>query len=148
MLSKKTKYALLALLYLAEKEDQGPILIADIAKSENIPQKFLESILLQMRNKGILQSRQGKGGGYMLGREQKNITFGEVIRMFDGPLAPVSCVSMTAYRKCSECKDEEVCGIRMVMKDVRDAMAEILDKRTLADVVTSIREAEYELKKK
>lgn len=142
MLSKKSKYALQALIYLTRNVDRGAILISEIAQIEKIPQKFLEAILLQMKNRGILQSKKGKGGGYQLGRKPEEITFGEVIRMLDGPLAPVSCVSVMAYRKCDECKDEETCGIKMVMKDVRDAMADILESRNLADVVKSIKKAE------
>ena len=135
MISKKTKYGLQALIHLAKNYGEGTVLIADLAEEERIPKKFLEAILLELRNKGILQSKKGKGGGYALGRPPKEIMIGQVIRILDGPLAPVSCVSHTAYRKCEECKDESTCGIKMVMKDVRDAMAEILDKTSLLDIV-------------
>lgn len=134
MLSKKAKYALQALLQLAEEYDRGPVLIADLAEREGIPKKFLELILLELRNQGILQSRKGKGGGYFLGKSPKTITLGQVIRILDGPLAPLPCVSQTAYMKCQECQDEETCGIRLVMKQVRDATAKILDSTSLADV--------------
>lgn len=133
MISKKTKYALNALIYLAKHHQEGPVLISAIARSERIPQKFLEQILLDLKNNGILQSKKGKGGGYFLGRPAQEIMLGKVIRLFDGPLAPVSCVSQTAYMKCAECRDDTCCGIRMVMKDVRDAISNILDKTSLAD---------------
>lgn len=134
MLSKKAKYALQALLQLAEEYDRGPVLIADLAEREGIPKKFLELILLELRNQGILLSKKGKGGGYFLGKSPKAITLGQVIRILDGPLAPLPCVSQTAYMKCQECQDEETCGIRLVMKQVRDATAKILDTTSLADV--------------
>jgi Rrf2 family protein len=142
MLSKKTKYGLKALLYLARQYDKGPILIADLAHEENIPKKFLEAILLALKNNGILQSKKGKGGGYYLARNPKTITFGQAIRVMEGPLAPVPCVSETSYAKCTECGDEASCGIRIVMKDVRDAMAKILDGTTLADALDQIDKAE------
>jgi len=134
MLSKKAKYALQAVLILTRKYQEGPILIANIAEQEKIPQKFLELILLQLKNHGILQSKKGKGGGYFLGRPPEEITFGEVVRIMDGPLAPVPCVSETAYMKCEECLDERTCGIRMVMKEVRDAIADILDGTSFGQV--------------
>jgi Rrf2 family protein len=138
MLQKKSKYAIRALLALARNSDQGPMLIADLAAKERIPKKFLELILLELRNKGILQSKKGKGGGYFLGRKPEAISLGEVIRALDGPLAPVPCVSHTAYRTCDECEDELTCGIRAVMHDVRDATAAILDRESLADLLHRI----------
>src|SRR5438045_1567117 len=137
MISKKTKYALNALLFLGEKYNKGPILISDIAKSERISKKFLELILLELKNRGILNSKKGKGGGYTLGKDPNHIIMGDVIRIFEGPLAPVSCVSRSAYHKCEECRDEKYCGIRLMMKDVRDAIANILDKTTLADMIAN-----------
>ena len=142
MISKKTKYALKAIIYLARVHDKGPILIADLARDERIPKKFLELILLTLKNNGILQSRKGKGGGYYLGKSPKDISMGTVIRILEGPLAPVPCVSETAYAKCDECVDERTCGIRLMMKDVRDAMAKILDGTTLADVLERTEKAE------
>jgi len=142
MISKKTKYGLKALIYLARQYDKGPILIADLAHEENIPKKFLEAILLALKNNGILQSKKGKGGGYYLARHPKTITFGQAIRIMEGPLAPVPCVSETSYAKCTECGNELTCGIRFVMKDVRDAMAKILDGTSLADVLEQIDAAE------
>ena len=97
MISKKTKYALKGLIYLARKYDQGPILISDLARYERIPKKFLELILLSLKNNGVLQSKKGKGGGYYLGKHPKEISIGNVIRILDGPLAPVPCVSESAY---------------------------------------------------
>lgn len=138
MISKKTKYALKALIYLSREYDKGPILIADLARDERIPKKFLELILLALRNAGVLQSKKGKGGGYYLARPPKEISMGRVIRTLEGPLAPVPCVSETAYARCEECADEQSCGIRLVMKEVRDAMAKILDGTTLADVLERI----------
>jgi len=138
MLQKKSKYAIRALLALAQRPEQEPVLIADLAAQERIPKKFLEFILLVLRNKGILQSKRGRGGGYFLGRKPEAISLGEVIRALDGPLAPVPCVSHTAYRKCDECEDELTCGIRSVMNDVRDATAAIFDRESLADILRRI----------
>ena len=135
ILSKKTKYALRALLALAKRPTQEPLLISHLAQKEKIPKKFLEFILLELKNNGILQSKKGKGGGYFLGRKAELISLGEVIRTLDGSLAPLPCVSQTAYRKCDECRDETTCGIRAVMQEVRDATAAILDRQTLADVI-------------
>lgn len=135
MISKKTKYALNALVYLGRRYQKGPVLISQIAESERIPKKFLEFILLNLKNNGVLQSKKGKGGGYFLRRPPAEIIIGKIMRIFDGPLAPVSCASQTAYHKCEECRDEATCGIRAVMKEVRDAMANILDKTTLEDMV-------------
>lgn len=134
-LSKKTKYALKAVLLLAREHKNGTLLqISDIAKRERIPKKFLEAILLTLKNRGILQSRKGKGGGYLLHRAPGSVSIGSVVRIFEGPIAPVPCVSKSAYRKCSECANENTCGIRLVMKEVRDAATGILDFTTLADV--------------
>jgi len=141
MLTKKSKYALKALSVLAKEYGQGPVLISDMAQREEIPRKFLEIILLELKNAGMLQSRKGKGGGYSLGRAPQNITLGSVIRVLDGPLAPLPCVSRTAYIRCRECRDERTCGIRMVMKDVRDATAQILDSTTLADMLKRVQVA-------
>ncbi len=135
MISKKTKYGLHALIYLAKHYSSGPALIADLAKQERIPRKFLEAILLELKKQGVLESKKGKGGGYALSRHPKDIKMGQVIRILDGPLAPVACVSQTAYRKCDECREESCCGIRIVMKEVRDAIANILDKTSLEDVI-------------
>ena len=134
MISKKTKYGLQAATLLAQEYGNGPLLISDLAQRGKIPKKFLEYILLQLKNAGTLQSRKGKGGGYALAKPPTEISVGRVIRALEGPLAPVSCVSETAYQRCTEC-DEATCGIRLVMKDVRDAMAEILDHTSLQDML-------------
>jgi Rrf2 family protein len=138
MLSQKSKYALRARLVLAKEYGQGPVLISDIAHREALPQKFLELILLELRNHGILGSKKGKGGGYFLARRPELVHLGEVLRVLEGPLAPLPCVSKTAYVRCAECRDERTCGIRMVMKDVRDATARILDQTSLADILKRV----------
>jgi Rrf2 family protein len=145
MISKKAKYGLKALLMLAHAPDRNPVLIADIARDEKIPRKFLELILLELKRHGLLQSKKGKGGGYYLSKNPDEITLGQIIRFLDGPIALVPCVSQTAYRKCDDCDDETTCGIRIVMKEVRDATGRILDGTTLADV---LKQAEVKLKKK
>jgi Rrf2 family protein len=131
----KAKYGLRALTALAKQYGQGPVLIGDLARQERIPQKFLELILLDLKKKGILQSKKGKGGGYLLNRPPSATSVGEVVRALDGPLALLPCVSQTAYRRCDECPDETTCGIRSVMKEVRDSTAHILDGTSLADIV-------------
>ena len=138
MLSKKSKYALKAVMVLAKEYGQGPVLISDIAQREGIPRKFLELILLELKNQGLLQSRKGRGGGYFLGREPHLISVGHVVRALDGPLAPLPCVSKTAYMRCRECRDERTCGIRIVMKEVRDATAKIMDSTSIADMLKRV----------
>ena len=138
MLSNKTKYALKALQVLAKEYGHGPVLIAEIARRESIPPKFLELILLELKNQGILQSKKGKGGGYFLARHPHLISVGQVVRVIEGPLAPLPCVSRTSYMRCRECRDERTCGIRLVMQDVRDATARILDSTTLADMLKRV----------
>src|SRR5262245_36443283 len=135
MLSMKAKYGLRALTVLARRYGDGPILIADLAESEKIPHKFLEMILLDLKRKGILGSKKGKGGGYLLSRPPAEVSVGELIRALDGPLALLPCVSQTAYRRCDECIDETTCGIRSVMKEVRDQTAELLDGTSLEDLL-------------
>jgi Rrf2 family protein len=139
MLSRKAQYALKALLLLAERHGHGPVAISELAERDDMPVKFLELVLLQLKHRGILASRKGKGGGYLLGRGPEAITFGEVIRILDGPLAPVPCASKTAYMRCEHCPDEARCGVRIVMQEVRDATAGILDTTSLADVVARIK---------
>lgn len=143
MLTSKTKYALQALSHLARHRDEGPILIAELARAEHIPQKYLERILLDLKRRGILQSRKGRGGGYQLNRAPADITIAEVVRLMDGPLAPVPCVSQTAYGHCVECHDERHCGIRAVMKEVRDAIADVLEHASLADLVQAEKTGRY-----
>jgi Rrf2 family protein len=135
VLSKKAKYGLRALLYLAREQGRGPILISELAEQERIPKKFLEQILLELKNRGVLQSKMGKGGGYFLNKSPRTVALGQIIRYFDGPLAPVPCVSVNYYSHCEECRDEASCAIRLVMKDVRDAIAVILDGTSLAEAM-------------
>jgi Rrf2 family protein len=132
MLSKKAKYAIKALLALADRDREEPMRIVDLARGEQIPPKFLELILLGLKNHGILQSRKGKGGGYLLARDPADIYLGQIVRMFDGPLAPVPCASQTAYVPCADCRSEAECGVRLAMKEVRDATAKVLDGTSLA----------------
>ncbi len=110
------------------------MLVSAIAEQETIPKKFLELILLSLKSNGIVDSKPGRGGGYQLSKSPGDVTVGSVIRMIEGPLAPLPCASETAYRPCMECGDVRSCGTRMVMKQVRDATAEILDRTTLADI--------------
>jgi len=132
MLLNKSKYALKALMHLATYE--GPCLAADIAAQNRIPRKFLDAILLELRNAGILTSKKGKGGGYHLARPPEEITTGQIIRILDGSLAPIACASRTAYRRCMDCPDEEACQIRDLMIDVRDSLALILDRTSIASL--------------
>ena len=132
MLSKKTKYALKALLALTEDTTGEPVRIEDLARPGADFRKFLELILLDLRNQGLVQSRKGKGGGYGLARDPSRIFVGQVVRLFDGPLAPVPCASQTAYVRCADCANEAACGVRLAMKEVRDATARILDRLSLA----------------
>ncbi len=134
MLSHKAKYALRALLMLARRPSEELLQVAEIAEVENVPRKFLEAILGELAKDGILSSQRGKGGGYRLARPADTITFGQIVRLIDGPLAPVPCASVTRYRRCNDCPDERTCAIRHVMRRVRDAMADVLDRTTLADV--------------
>ncbi|MGE0447554.1 MAG: Rrf2 family transcriptional regulator [Vicinamibacterales bacterium] len=132
MLTRKSKYGLRAMLFLAERSGRGPVLVSDLAGDQRIPKKFLEAILLDLKRQGLLQSKKGKGGGYFLSRTPEEITVGQVVRALGGPLALVPCVSQTAYARCEECVDEQTCGVRLAMKEVRDATAKILDNTTLA----------------
>ena len=144
MISKRTKYGLKALIYLGRAKSKELVGVTEIAEKESIPKKFLEAILLDLKNHGVLQSKKGKGGGYSLGREPELISFGEVIRILEGPLSPLPCTSQTAYRSCEECKDERTCGVRIAIKEVRDLTAKILDGTSLAGVIDKIEQAESE----
>ncbi len=136
MLSQRSKYALRAMTMLAAQTPGQLVLAADIAKQRKVPRKFLELILLDLKKHGLLHAKRGKNGGYCLARPAKKITFGEIVRITDGPLAPLACASLTAYRKCEDCEDEKSCAIRKIMRCVRDASSAILDKSTLADAVS------------
>ena len=141
MLTRKSKYGLKALLVLAQEADRGPVLISELADRQHLPKKFLEAILLELKRAGLLHSKKGKGGGYVLGRKPTDITVGQVIRILEGPLALTPCVSQTAYRRCDECPDEQACGVRLAMKEVRDATARILDNTTLAGLNAQVARA-------
>ena len=135
MISKKTKYAINALVHLAKVWEQGPILIGDIARAENIPQKFLEAILLDLKKAGILASKKGKGGGYYLLKNPTEVSMADVMRLFDGPIALLPCTTFRYYERCEECKDEETCGIRSVFHEVRNSTVRLLKGATLAEIV-------------
>jgi len=134
MLSKKTQYAFRALAVLVENYNKGPVLISEIARKRKIPLKFLENILLQLRKEGILESKKGKGGGYYLIHHPAKIPIARVIRVVDGPIAMLPCVSLYFYEKCKNC-DEKHCGLHDIMIDVRDAQLGILERKTLQDLV-------------
>jgi Rrf2 family protein len=146
MLSKKTKYALKALEYIAKKSHGQPIQISEIATSQKIPRKFLEVILLELKKDGILQSKMGKSGGYFLYKKASEIEIGHIIQLIDGPIALLPCVSYKYYVPCEDCQDEETCGLRNVMAEVREATQKILGKLTLADMIQ--REDQLKAKKK
>ncbi len=140
MLSMKAKYALKALIFMA-RHDSSPegthLPSKQIGESENIPRKFLDNILQELRQNGIVDSRRGIFGGYFLARPASEIMLGDLIRIVDGPLAPIRCASLTAYQKCDDCRDEASCDLRRLMRDVRDAMAAVLDRRSLADLIVN-----------
>ncbi len=135
MLSKKTKYGLKALVYLASQKDNKPVQIAEIAGHENISQKFLESILLSLRKTGFLGSKKGKGGGYYLIRKPSEILMTDVMRILEGPIAMVPCVSLNFYEKCDDCPDEDSCSVHLLMLKVRDSALDIYRNNTLADLI-------------
>lgn len=135
MLSKKSTYGLRALMNLARNLERGQVLISELARDENIPKKFLEAILLTLKNGGILSSRIGKGGGYSLSVAPRVLTVGRIVKILEGDLAPVSCLSGTNPVCCDECDDVASCGIRLVMADVQSAMNSVLDTVTLAEMV-------------
>ena len=139
MLSRKSKYGLKALLLLADEEGKGPVQASELAERQRLPKKFLEAILLDLTRHGLLQSKKGRGGGYVLNRKPGDITIGQVVRILNGPLALVPCVSQTAYSRCEECIDEKTCGVHLAMKEVRDATALILDNTTLAGLGAQVR---------
>lgn len=141
-LSKRGEYGLRAMIDLADWDHQSPVVqIKEIAKRQQIPAKFLEQILLNLKNAGLLHSKMGVGGGYYLAKPADEITLGHIVRVLDGPLAPIRCVSQMAYEPCG-CPDEETCGLRMVMMDVRNVVTDILDQTTLADVIARVQAAQ------
>jgi Rrf2 family protein len=145
-LSKRTQYSLRALYALTRKFGEGPVLITTLAEAETIPKKFLEQILVSLKSAGFVASKKGKGGGYVLAQPPEKITIGSVIRAIEGPLAPLPCASETRFRKCDECVDIQTCGTRIVMRQVRDAMAAILDETTLAMVNKKVDAASKSMK--
>ncbi len=126
------------MLALGRKYRDGPILISTLAREEVIPIKFLEAILLDMKGRGLLDSKMGRKGGYFLSRPPSAITIGSIIRIIEGPLAPLPCASETAFKPCEECQDVENCGTRIIMRRVRDAISEVLDRTTLADLIKQV----------
>jgi len=135
MLSNKAQYAFRALTYLVDKYDQGPVLISDIAKKKKIPLKFLENILLELKKAGILESKKGKGGGYYIKQHPSKTTVAAVVRIVNGPISMLPCVSLYFYQRCKNC-DEKNCGLHDVMANVRDATLNILENRTLEDLAS------------
>lgn len=133
MLSMKAKYALKALVTLA-KRDGEQMHVKAIAAEANIPYKFLEAILAELKRDGLVNSRRGAAGGYVLARDSREITAGDIIRLMDGPLAPIRCASMTAYQACEDCPDEDQCALHDVMTDVRSALSSVLDKRSIHEL--------------
>ncbi len=134
MLSKKCKYAVHALVHMAKRPGEK-YLIRDVSEACFIPKKFLEAILLDLKRAGILGSRPGKGGGYFLRRERKDVNLAEVVRLFDGAIAAVPCATYKFYERCNECVDEQTCAVRSTFLDVRNATVEMLKKSTLEDLV-------------
>ena len=133
MLSMKTQYAFKALMYLAQKDSDGPVLIAEIAEKKGIPLKFLENILLELKKAGILDSKKGKGGGYFFNQRPNDVRLAKVMRLIEGPIALLPCISLNFYQKCKNC-DERHCGLNIVMKEVRDATLQILESKTVDDI--------------
>jgi Rrf2 family protein len=134
MLTRKGKYGLKALVHLAGLPPGRLAFVTDIATANNVPKKFLDGILGDLRKAGLVRSKTGKEGGYMLARPAQEIRIGQVIRVLDGPLAPFPCASRTAYERCEDCPDEKKCAVRLMMLEVRNATATILDHRTLAEM--------------
>jgi len=135
MISQKAKYALRALLELARAGEGEALLITDIAERQRIPKKFLEQILLDLKHRGLVHSRRGRGGGYGLLKDPREITLGQIMRIIDGPQAPLPCLSRMAYRRCDDCEDETTCGIRRVFAEAYAATARVLDATTLYDTL-------------
>lgn len=135
MISQKAKYALRALIALAREVPGDSLMISEIADSQNIPKKFLEQILLDLKHHGVVMSRRGKAGGYLLLKPASEITFGEVLRIIDGPIAPLPCLSKMAYRRCDDCASEEACEVRRVFARVASATRNVLDRTSIADAL-------------
>jgi len=138
MISQKAKYALRALVALAKAGDGACMQISEIAHEQHIPQKFLERILLDLRNRGYVASRRGAHGGYLLLKPASEIMYGEILRLIDGPIAPLTCLSMTAYRRCDDCEGEAVCEIRRVFQEVTEATRAVLDRTSIAESIALV----------
>lgn len=134
MLSRKTKYGIKALIYIAKQDNLMPVLISEISERENISKKFLEAILLDLKRIGLVGSKKGKGGGYYLLKNPKEISVATIIRFLDGPIALLPCVSLNFYEKCNDCPSEETCGLNKLMIQVRDNALNVLEKKTLYDL--------------
>jgi Rrf2 family protein len=137
-ISKRTQYGLKVMLALGSRYGEGSILTSTLSKHETIPIKFLEMILLDLKTQGLLISRRGPKGGYQLSRPPSTITIGSLIRVMEGPLAPLPCASETAFRACEECADVDSCGTRIIMRQVRDAVANVLDRTKFAYAAASV----------
>jgi Rrf2 family protein len=131
VLTKKGKYGLKAMVHLAGSDPGHPVPVLEISERQNIPKKFLDGILCELRNSGFVNSKMGKGGGYLLARPAREIMVGDIVRTIDGPLAPVPCASKTRYRRCDDCLDEDVCAVRKVMQNAQRALSEVLDNCSL-----------------
>jgi Rrf2 family protein len=142
LLSKKSKYAIHALVFLAARYGEGYVLIKEIARHHHIPQKFLETILLDLRKAGILGSKAGKGGGYFLRKDPKEVSLADVVRLFDGAIAAIPCVTHKYYEPCLECIDEENCGIRKTFLEVRNATVAMLKRNSLDDILKKEKRAD------
>lgn len=136
MLSRKTKYGIKALIYIAKQDNLMPVLISEISERENISKKFLEAILLDLKKIGLVGSKKGKGGGYYLLKNPKEISVATIIRFLDGPIALLPCVSLNFYEKCDDCPSEETCGLNKLMIQVRDNALSVLEKKTLHDLAS------------
>ena len=134
MLTNKGKYGLKAMVHLAGLEPGALAQVQDIADKNSIPKKFLDQILSELRNAGLVFSKKGKGGGYALAQPAHKISVGQIVRVLDGPLAPIQCASVTAYRPCDDCGDEKACAVRLMMTKARNAIADVLDNHSLADM--------------
>ena len=136
MLTNKGKYGLKAMVHLAGIEPGALAQVADIAEANSISKKFLDHILTELRHAGLVYSKKGRGGGYALARPAHEIRVGAIVRALDGPLAPIPCASVTAFRPCEDCADLNTCAVRLIMVDARNAIANVLDNRTLAELRT------------
>ena len=137
MLTNKGKYGLKAMAHLATRGGSRPSLVADIAAANDIPKKFLDAIMGELKTAGFVHAKKGRGGGYILARAPEDIRVGEIVRTLDGALAPIACASRAYYRRCEDCASEAACTVRLMMAEVRDAIADVLDHRSLAEMVAA-----------